>query len=61
MTRKIGRASWCKHYRGMYQHKTCKAGVAHDGVRDSSQSPYRWPCTDMETGGCDKLAESDHD
>lgn len=33
----------CRHFTGI-QHGICKKGVAYVDVRDSSTSPYRWPC-----------------
>lgn len=42
LTDQVG--NWCRHYRGIHQHKTCKLGVRYDVVRDSDAQPYRWPC-----------------
>lgn len=49
------KSEWCRHFTGI-QNKVCKAGVKYDDVRDSSTSPYRWPCT-LGGGACDKLEE----
>lgn len=38
------RPNTCKHFTGI-QNKTCDAGIAYATVRDSTASPYRWPCT----------------
>lgn len=37
----------CKYFTGI-QHRTCKKSVAYIDVRDSSTSPYRWPCFKSE-------------
>lgn len=37
----------CKHFSGI-QHGVCQKGVSYFSVRDSSTSPYRWPCFKSE-------------
>lgn len=41
------RLATCKHFTGI-QNEKCKLGIAYAEVRDSSVSPYRWPCTGAE-------------
>ena len=45
---------WCKHYRAMYEHQTCKAGVEY---ADLKQMPHDFhPCFNRSVGVCN-LAE----
>jgi hypothetical protein len=39
----------CIHFRGI-QHETCEAGVALDSVKDTSATPYEWPCLRTRSG-----------
>jgi hypothetical protein len=48
---------WCRHYNGVANSDTCKAGVKYDEVVDKSERPYRWPCTDPTVrNGCSQFA-----
>jgi hypothetical protein len=39
----------CRYFTGI-QNDKCEKGIAYLSVRDSSVSPYRWPCIKKE--GC---------
>ena len=48
--------NWCKHYNGT-MNETCKVGVKYDSIKDTSQKPYRWICTDLDaTATCPSCA-----
>ena len=34
----------CIHFSG-FGDKECKAGVSYETVKDTTQRPFRWPCT----------------
>jgi hypothetical protein len=38
--------TWCRHYNGVGNSKTCKIGVLYESVRDASVRPNRFPCYD---------------
>jgi hypothetical protein len=51
------REKWCKHFNGI-QSKTCKVGIAYDSVKDTSSTPFRWICNDLNSPvpcGCHEL------
>lgn len=35
--------NWCRHFTGI-SNKTCKIGLNYDDVKDSTTSPFKWPC-----------------
>lgn len=47
----------CEHFNGLI-NDVCRAGVRYEDVRDTSVSPYRFPCLTREDryepGGCDR-------
>ena len=43
----------CKHFTGI-QHDACALGIAYDTVRDDSERPYRWPCTNSALTTCSR-------
>lgn len=45
----------CVHFTGISE-KVCKCGIKYESVRDSSVSPYKWPCfkDDGAQTVCDK-------
>ncbi len=49
------RTAFCKHFRSVVEHKTCKAGVPYESLKGISAK--EWPCF-MRRGqvfpGCDK-------
>lgn len=48
------RRDWCKHYNGMAQNATCKAGVSYEKVKGK---PDDCPCFDKQPAGKPVLCE----
>lgn len=44
---KRGSDDWCRFYTGIPTVR-CSAGVAYANVKDTTQKPYRWICTDPD-------------